>query len=347
MKTLSLALALFLAAPASAAVIVVDIQGGGNHTQIQPAVNAAQDGDTILIKTLPPNHSYGPFTINNKSLTLVAEKGAHVRTYHQDIILPWIYNEIENLGPTKTVTLCGIEGSFRLFGCQGSVRFENCETFGKPGWADGEWGYGADAIAGLLIYTCSRVSFVRSTIAGADGGWATGPWYNICTDPAPGLVANGATVALYHCVVTGGHGYLGCPDAPPIQQTGSTILAYDATNIGPRDFEGSSPLRRGEQGQIRIACQPGDYVVLLLSAHPGFLQFPGVTGTLLLDAPFNGVFLLGVFPVSELVIPVAFNDIPSIGVAAFDVPFQVGYITAQGTGIVGPLTVMTLLDPQY
>ncbi|MBI4880572.1 MAG: hypothetical protein HY812_13080 [Planctomycetes bacterium] len=347
MKTLPLALAFFLAGTASAAVIVVDVQGGGDYTQIQPAVNAAQDGDTILIKHLPPNYLYGPFTINDKSLTLVAEKNAYVETYHQDILLPWVYNEIKNLNSTRAVTIRGIEGSFKLSDCQGSVRFEDCATFGKPGWADGEWGYGADAIPGLLISSCSKVSFVHATIAGADGGWATGPWYNICTDPAPGLIAGGATVALYHCTVTGGHGHLGCPDAPPIQQTGSTILAYDATNIGLRDLTGSSPLRRGEQGQIRIDCEQGDYVLLLLSLHPGFLHFPGVTGTLLLDAPFSGVFLLGTLPAPGLSIPVAFNDIPSIGVAAFDVPFQVGYITPQGTGIVGPLTVMTLLDPQF
>ena len=38
------------ASPCLAATITVDIGGGSDHTSIQPAIDAAQDGDTVLVK---------------------------------------------------------------------------------------------------------------------------------------------------------------------------------------------------------------------------------------------------------------------------------------------------------
>src|SRR5262245_6669651 len=64
--------ALLTAAPlARAGVLVVSRTPGPgiDFTQIQPAVNAAVDGDTILVR----NGSYMPFKIDGKSLTVVAD----------------------------------------------------------------------------------------------------------------------------------------------------------------------------------------------------------------------------------------------------------------------------------
>ena len=36
--------------PASAATLVVDLNGGGDYTDIQSAIDVAADGDTVLVK---------------------------------------------------------------------------------------------------------------------------------------------------------------------------------------------------------------------------------------------------------------------------------------------------------
>src|SRR5262249_33244729 len=56
------------AAPGRAAVLKVDASGGG-FTDIQAAVNAAQSGDTIVVKA----DSYLPFVIDGKGLRLVVD----------------------------------------------------------------------------------------------------------------------------------------------------------------------------------------------------------------------------------------------------------------------------------
>ncbi len=44
------ALAFGLAVPISAATLTVDLNGGADYTDIQSAINAAADGDTVLVK---------------------------------------------------------------------------------------------------------------------------------------------------------------------------------------------------------------------------------------------------------------------------------------------------------
>ncbi len=53
MKTtiLGLVLAAALTVPALGREIVVDLNGGGDFTEIQPAIDAAEDGDTVLVRS--------------------------------------------------------------------------------------------------------------------------------------------------------------------------------------------------------------------------------------------------------------------------------------------------------
>lgn len=66
----------FLLASPSAAlggnVVVVDASGGGSYTQIQPAIDAVNNGDKILVKT----GTYAPFTVDDKDLAVLADYGA-------------------------------------------------------------------------------------------------------------------------------------------------------------------------------------------------------------------------------------------------------------------------------
>ena len=63
-------------------VWVVDQNGGGHFTQIQPAIDAAVDRDTILVLA----GVYPGFTIDDKELAVVGEDGANVQVNGQVVI---------------------------------------------------------------------------------------------------------------------------------------------------------------------------------------------------------------------------------------------------------------------
>mgnify|MGYP000315160376 CR=1 FL=1 len=128
----TLAAPLVLAGVASAGVIVVDSTGGG-YAQIQYAVNAAVDGDTILVRS----GLYQPFTVDDEALTIVAEVGASV--FVEGGI------RVKDLSAGKVVVLRNLtsvgdqsvpwfeENGLRVTDCDGSVRVEDCTLFGSPG----------------------------------------------------------------------------------------------------------------------------------------------------------------------------------------------------------------------
>src|SRR5678815_5063828 len=72
---------------------------GAPYTQIQPAINAASDGDVILIS---PGVYYGPVTIDGKSLTLCNKGGGDVTT--------WFRTAVRNLTASQRVILSGLKG---------------------------------------------------------------------------------------------------------------------------------------------------------------------------------------------------------------------------------------------
>ena len=93
MKTtiLVLMLAAGFSVPALGREIVVDLGGGGDFTAIQPAIDAAEDGDTVLVKpgeygiaeTIDFNRLHDPEDPNSppvKNITLRSEAGAEETT---------------------------------------------------------------------------------------------------------------------------------------------------------------------------------------------------------------------------------------------------------------------------
>jgi hypothetical protein len=69
-QSLAIAALLALAGPARGGVIVVDVSGAGDFTDLLTAVQAAADGDTLLIKGTGP---YSNFSIDGKSLVVVGD----------------------------------------------------------------------------------------------------------------------------------------------------------------------------------------------------------------------------------------------------------------------------------
>src|SRR5262249_40423605 len=86
----------FLATSALANVIVVNAAGGGNFMDIQSGVSSAFDGDTILVKP----GTYAGFTINGKSVTVVADSGPAVNV--QGAVF------VSNLSASQVVVLSGL-----------------------------------------------------------------------------------------------------------------------------------------------------------------------------------------------------------------------------------------------
>ena len=62
-----------------AAVITVDINGGGDYVAIQPAIDAAVDGDTVLVK--PGEYVITePISVRRKAIMVKGENGSEETT---------------------------------------------------------------------------------------------------------------------------------------------------------------------------------------------------------------------------------------------------------------------------
>src|SRR5258705_7401443 len=98
------ALVLLLLAPLASADVRV-VSPTGPYTQVQDAVNASNDGDLILVKPAP--FYYAGFTIQSKSLTVVAEVNSSVAFSGPVSVLdlaPGQYVAIEGISAYGAVT---------------------------------------------------------------------------------------------------------------------------------------------------------------------------------------------------------------------------------------------------
>lgn len=175
-------------------VLVVDPSGAGDHTTIGAAIEAAMDGDTILIR----QGTYGFFVVNNKDLDLVADEGAQV-------VIDG-YSGVANLDSNKEVLFSGIrmtEGApwagvapFVAVDCLGAIRVAGCVIEGKDRFDEN-----LDGGRGAQITRCADIAFFGCMIRGGNAGYD-----DFCplTLPGTGLVAVDSTVALHGTTVTGG-----------------------------------------------------------------------------------------------------------------------------------------------
>ena len=80
----ALSSAFLLCPPCAAATITVDLDGAADYSEIQPAIDAAQDGDTVLVK--PGEYVINEsITFRGKAITVRGEAGAEVTTIRMSV----------------------------------------------------------------------------------------------------------------------------------------------------------------------------------------------------------------------------------------------------------------------
>lgn len=223
MKCLLLAAPLLLAPLVRADVRVV-APTGAPYAEIQAAVDAASDGDVVLVKS----GTYASFVIRNLSVAIVADAGAVVDVEGSI--------RVSGVAATRTVVLAGLRATGTISGsdstrhglfarnCAGSLRLYGCTLTGVPlntgivlppsshypsplpACYEGQGAY----LEGCVDVALAGCALSGSSAPATSGyfGHGTRPWAGI-VDGGHGLYAVGSQVAVYDSTLQGGRSGLG------------------------------------------------------------------------------------------------------------------------------------------
>jgi len=190
-----------LAAPQDDNLWIVDNSGApADFTELELAVEAAADGDVILVK----GGNYGPFTMGGKGVSVIAEQGSIVRVRGPLRIVDVPAGSRAVLRNLRTST--AVEHGVSIDGCAGSVHLEDCNLNGQQ-TPDDDPTYSLRYF-GARVNDSDDVRVTRCILRGGNGnnvGFFATP-----TSGASGLWIEGSTVAVANSEFHGGHG----ADAP-------------------------------------------------------------------------------------------------------------------------------------
>jgi hypothetical protein len=280
--TISLVL---LAAPAVRAngARIVNAPGLPPFTDLQAAVDASSEGDTILVA----GGQYEGFTIDDKSLSVVAVPGQAVFVAGAIQVL--------HLPVDKRVLLSGIAATGRVLtglsepalivtDCQGNVRIETCNLTGGLGSlsiSSQKFGDGGHAV---VLQASTQVVFAHCTITGGKGG-GTSSQCESCTGGTGGhgVRINLSQPTFYQCTVTGGAGatalYHGGKGGAGAWQGNSWLFAAGSSFKGGRGGNGEDFLPAyGGDGGDGLFVNTGATADLLDNTYAGGLGGNGNTG---------------------------------------------------------------------
>jgi predicted outer membrane repeat protein len=203
----SLIASTLLATARSEGARILEAPGLPPFTSLQAAVDAAADGDTILLA----DGEYDGAVIDGKGLALVAapDQVPHLRGTLEILDLP----------ASRTVVLSGLKitglmlqdisgPALVVTNCAGNVRAVACTLTGGPGDEPSgkglTFGRGGHAV---VLQASTKVSFSRCTIRGGDGGSDPQFCYS-CTGGEGGLGVrlSQSTPAFHECTIRGGDG---------------------------------------------------------------------------------------------------------------------------------------------
>ena len=209
-----------LAAPlAHAGVLVVDAVNGP-YTDLQSAVDAAQPGDTLLVES----GTYASFLVNAKPLSIVGDAGADVQISGavrvRSLPAGTVFT-LSNVSATGTSGTLPSRYGLYLSDNLGSIRVANAFFTGAPGL-----GTSRDGAAGLF---CELSPDVVATRCGFFGGQGLNGFEDSVGKSGAGVRATGSTVALWDCVLEGGHGQHGQGNILDAGRGGHGLHATSAT----------------------------------------------------------------------------------------------------------------------
>src|SRR5262245_23875185 len=175
-----------LASAQNANVLVVDAAGGPGSafTDIQPAINAAANGDIVLVRS----GSYAGFEVQAKSVSIVADAGASVVVNSASTIKQLGDDQrVEVMGVTLTPIPQALGQSLLpldVTSCAGVVWLERVT-------ATAQWNASFPSVSGLRVANCASVTLLRCTFQASIPGGFAGP------SGAPGLDVSNSTLAIY------------------------------------------------------------------------------------------------------------------------------------------------------
>lgn len=244
---------LALSLPARAGVLVVGPPGPGtDFPTIQAAVDAALEGDTILVE----DGIYAPFTIAGKSLDVVADgTGVEVRG---------ISVQIRDVGQGQAVLVRGIRTNFgiSIVACAGPVWLEDLRVVATATICN------EFSVAGAYVAGSSRATFTRCLLVGSsDAGGFSPP------NTAEGLYALASSVHLFDCEILGGPGssqgwYAAQPGAAGMRIDSSTVTIVGCTIRGGGGGRTSS----GFGGSLCTVTHPAGGAGVLFAGAAGVVR---------------------------------------------------------------------------
>jgi hypothetical protein len=135
-------------------VLVVDKAAGpgSSFMEIQPAVDIAADGDTILVRS----GTYKGFTITNKGIAVVADTNAQVA------FAPLSVASVQTCANYQAVALRGLHGALRLTASNlaGPLWIEDCDFV--------DFSFGS-TLSGIEVTSCASVVIHRTNARGLKG----------------------------------------------------------------------------------------------------------------------------------------------------------------------------------
>ena len=191
-----------LAGVASADVVYVDATGHGDYLTVQAAIDAALDGNVILVRS----GSYPGFTVDQLRLLILEDAGATAKVTGTVTIRDTNSNGLVLLAGLEISAVAGAVPSataVSITNCAGNVRLQDCVLRG----GDGAPGFPTPPPGGAAckVLDSARVTLASVEMRGGDGyGFPVfGPNGG---EGGEALETSGSALALYDCKLTGGTG---------------------------------------------------------------------------------------------------------------------------------------------
>ena len=244
LTTFALALVLAAGASAQSVFVVAPVAGPGVFaTDIQPAVDAAANGDLVLVKA----GAYSGFSVDGKGVSVVADAGAAVAcnglvfvnhiAAGQRVLLQGLSVHGDNISPA-IITLDS----------PGPIWIESCTVQGGTGNGPG--------LVAVSVNSCPSVVIQRSTMTGGNG-LVGGTGNNM---GAPALHTANSAVAVGDSQCIGGNGappstVVGGPGGPGLRVLSGFVFATGTTFQGGTGAPPVPPLFPGGPGGPGINTQ--------------------------------------------------------------------------------------------